>query len=782
MGILRSIITLAMCVTVAFMPPPIAKQANQDPVSKPQAQVAPATKAATISPQAGCGPDGDTWTSSGSGNLSWQVAPDTDGVCTLTLHSGVSPNWGSTMVAWSNYNGVIQRLVVDGDVTLDNTDTDPMGTGAFKKMTALQTVKITGTLHLKRCAAYTLFFKDTALKEFMPGSLERIETSQATDFEWMFNGCSSLTSINLPKWDTSKVTNMNAMFIGTGLTSLTMPAWDTSKVIHMSWLCSGADNLTYVDLRNLNTRATVIPYNPGIDNHYDHLLPPALQELWLGPNTPLSEKAGDGQAFNNIPPNSRWAEESPIGSGHYIPVPDITARTALTTNPAGHYKYGANNVTVIVNYNSKETVKTTHAGGTPGSQPISWSGHQAEPGKVFDGWDFQTTDPGDITFNPATSIVTWNTTAWDPYVTLTAKWRSVDSPSIDKPEVHAMPGIEAGVDINVNAPASAKPGDTITLTSTPTGGTPTSWTHTLKAGETGYIFIDTPVLLLRNPDDFNARYHLTAHVSATSHFGTIPDASVTGTDSTLDGILPYTTFTYRPGTGTGTPPPDTNVLTDVTGIAWLTAASPSSITRPAHNLFTYWQTGTFTMSVGESTPVPVELGATDADGHTTVTLTAQWTPLAAPTITTATHDSSNTTTLTGTAKPRSNTDTIRICRPDGTDCSDYQPWTGQTGTPFDGNTDHDWTITMPAGTTLKQASAILTTTDAAYPAPGNTVESPASNTEPVSFPWAQSLPLTGGAPRQAALLATAGLLAALLLTTAATHLRNQRRKARHTLR
>jgi surface protein len=749
-------------------------------------------------------------------------------MCTLTIHGGTSPDGATNSPPWMA-NTSVEKIVFDTKTTTF-VKTSYTNDGLFRGMRSLRTVQLHNTVVLQGAAAVNLFYEDTALTD-LGDSLEHIELSDAISLQNMFYYCLGLTTLNLPKWDTSNVRSMYCMFYGcskltsltlpstwntgkvtsmfalfaycSALTSLTLPStwktsnvtdmscmfqccwaltsltvpntWDTSNVTNMTFMFYGCSKLTYLDLRHLNSRQAVAA------GHILGILPLMLQELWLGPDTQLSKGSGDAPAFVSIPADHQWAEEKPVGSDKYTRVPDIAVRTSAT--PAGHYKCGTNNVSVTVVYRAGDTVTTTagNNAGAPGSQQVTWGRHQPEPGKVFDGWDFSATDTG-ITLDPATNTISWNTDAWNPSATLTAKWRSIGTPTIDRPVVHAA---SATVDVTVKAPAGAKPGDTITLASTPAGGVTTSWTYTLRAGETGHTFTGVTVPQLRNSGDFNAPYHLSAHMGATSHLDT--DTVLTGTDAFLDAVLPYTTLTYRAGTGAaGTAPGDANALTDTaTGAAVFDTGKPDTITRPAHSVFTGWQTtaGSHRLPAGTTaTAVPAAWGATDIYGHTTVTLTAQWTALNAPAITAATRDpNTNTVTLTGTAKPRGNTDTVRICQPDGTDCSDYQPWSGQTGTPFDGNTDHDWSVTLPAGTTTEQARATLTTTDTAYPAPGNTVESDPSTTEPVPSPWTSSLPLTGGTPRQALLLAAAGLLAALLLTAAATRLRNQRRKARHTL-
>ena len=80
------------------------------------------------------------------------------------------------------------------------------------------------------------------------------DTSNVTDMNGMFYGCSSLTSLNLTGFDTSNVTNMAYMFSGcSNLTSLNLTGFDTSNVTGMSYMFSRCGSLTSLDLTGFDT-------------------------------------------------------------------------------------------------------------------------------------------------------------------------------------------------------------------------------------------------------------------------------------------------------------------------------------------------------------------------------------------------------------------------------------------------------------------------------------------------------------------------------------------------
>ena len=82
-----------------------------------------------------------------------------------------------------------------------------------------------------------------ALKSFT--GLEYLNTSNVTDMIRMFNGCSSLTAIDLSHFDTSKVTDMAYMFDGCSnlKTIFIGDNWNTSNVTYSSNMFRNCNNL-----------------------------------------------------------------------------------------------------------------------------------------------------------------------------------------------------------------------------------------------------------------------------------------------------------------------------------------------------------------------------------------------------------------------------------------------------------------------------------------------------------------------------------------------------------
>ena len=81
-----------------------------------------------------------------------------------------------------------------------------------------------------------------------------LDTSNITGMSTMFDGCSSLTSLDLSSFNTSKVTEMNSMFYQcASLTSLDLSNFNTSNVTYMQYMFCGCRSLTSLDLSNFDT-------------------------------------------------------------------------------------------------------------------------------------------------------------------------------------------------------------------------------------------------------------------------------------------------------------------------------------------------------------------------------------------------------------------------------------------------------------------------------------------------------------------------------------------------
>ena len=85
-------------------------------------------------------------------------------------------------------------------------------------------------------------------------SFKGSNTSNVTDMESMFRGCSGLTSLDVSSFNTNMVTDMSYMFKGcTSLTSLTLSNFNTSNVTYMDSMFYGCSKLKTIRMVGCST-------------------------------------------------------------------------------------------------------------------------------------------------------------------------------------------------------------------------------------------------------------------------------------------------------------------------------------------------------------------------------------------------------------------------------------------------------------------------------------------------------------------------------------------------
>lgn len=107
--------------------------------------------------------------------------------------------------------------------------------------------------------------------------LENFDTSKVTNMAAMFDRCERLTTINVSGFNTSKVTTMQYMFSDCrSLIELDLSNFDTSNVTNINWMFGRCINLEYIDISNFNTSKVTNMANlfnmwTGTENAYGKL-------------------------------------------------------------------------------------------------------------------------------------------------------------------------------------------------------------------------------------------------------------------------------------------------------------------------------------------------------------------------------------------------------------------------------------------------------------------------------------------------------------------------------
>ena len=136
--------------------------------------------------------------------------------------------------------------------------------------------------------------------------LSSFDISNVTDMRGMFSGCSSLTSLDLSSFDTSEVWSMSDMFNGcSALTSLDLSHFDTSQVDGMSEMFSGCSSLTSLDLSSFDT--SKVTYMSGMFDGCSSLTSLDLSHFDTSQMTDVSEMFSGCKSLTTIYCNSSWS-------------------------------------------------------------------------------------------------------------------------------------------------------------------------------------------------------------------------------------------------------------------------------------------------------------------------------------------------------------------------------------------------------------------------------------------------------------------------------------------
>ncbi len=121
--------------------------------------------------------------------------------------------------------------------------------GEYKNCTAINNLTILDTSNVTNMQS--MFDGCSNLTSL---DLSSFNTSKVKNMSYVFYSCSNLTELNVSNFDTTNVTNMNAMFYSCGkLTSLDVSNFNTSNVTSMSCMFFNCGKLTSLDLSSFNT-------------------------------------------------------------------------------------------------------------------------------------------------------------------------------------------------------------------------------------------------------------------------------------------------------------------------------------------------------------------------------------------------------------------------------------------------------------------------------------------------------------------------------------------------
>lgn len=163
-------------------------------------------------------------------------------------------NEGNTNPGWYAQRAKITKVVIDPSFDAVRPTSCTSWFSGFYKMTELQGLEYLHTDDVKY-----MDWMFNGCSQLTSLDVSHFNTSNVTDMSAMFSGCYNLPSLDLRNFDTSKVTDMSNMFDQqrgylSKLKSINVSSFNTSKVTNMSWMFSNCHLLETLDVSNFDTK------------------------------------------------------------------------------------------------------------------------------------------------------------------------------------------------------------------------------------------------------------------------------------------------------------------------------------------------------------------------------------------------------------------------------------------------------------------------------------------------------------------------------------------------
>lgn len=172
-------------------------------------------------------------------------ANDVSNIKTVNIVNKIRP---TTIAMW--FYNCTNLTAISNIANLDTSKVTSMAS-MFNGCSSLRSLDLSNFDTSKVTQIGSMFYGCSSLRSL---DLSSFDTSQVTSMGSMFSGCSNLTSLNLSSFDTSKVTSMNNMFSRcSSLTSLNLSNFDTSKVTSMSYMFQSCSALRSLNISNFDT-------------------------------------------------------------------------------------------------------------------------------------------------------------------------------------------------------------------------------------------------------------------------------------------------------------------------------------------------------------------------------------------------------------------------------------------------------------------------------------------------------------------------------------------------
>ena len=158
-------------------------------------------------------------------------------------------NSGENWPKWFTYASKISKVVFEASFANARPTNCYAWFVNFKKLTQIEGIE---NLNTENVTSMRNMFNGCS--SLISLDVTNFNTAKVTDMRYMFYSCSKLTSLDVTKFNTEKVTNMSYMFYNCkALTSLDVTNFNSENVTNMNWMFYNCSKLTSLDVTNFNT-------------------------------------------------------------------------------------------------------------------------------------------------------------------------------------------------------------------------------------------------------------------------------------------------------------------------------------------------------------------------------------------------------------------------------------------------------------------------------------------------------------------------------------------------
>ena len=158
-------------------------------------------------------------------------------------------NSGENWPKWFTYASKISKVVFEASFANARPTNCYAWFVNFKNLTQIEGIE---NLNTENVTSMRVMFNGCS--SLISLDVTNFNTAKVTDMRYMFYSCSKLTSLDVTKFNTEKVTNMSYMFYNCkALTSLDVTNFNSENVTNMNWMFYNCSKLTSLDVTNFNT-------------------------------------------------------------------------------------------------------------------------------------------------------------------------------------------------------------------------------------------------------------------------------------------------------------------------------------------------------------------------------------------------------------------------------------------------------------------------------------------------------------------------------------------------